>query len=58
MSTSPNTFDLSIIKKYAIPVSPISLPVLLHFFDGSTNAVISQEVDLSLHFSHPPQGTY
>ncbi|KIN98911.1 hypothetical protein M404DRAFT_30879 [Pisolithus tinctorius Marx 270] len=42
--------DPSIIKKYAIPVSSISPPILLHLFNGSTNAVISQEVDLSLHF--------
>ncbi|KIN97931.1 hypothetical protein M404DRAFT_31868 [Pisolithus tinctorius Marx 270] len=42
--------DPSIIKKYAIPVSSVSLPIPLHLFDGSTNAVISQEVDLSLHF--------
>ncbi|KIN98770.1 hypothetical protein M404DRAFT_31093 [Pisolithus tinctorius Marx 270] len=42
--------DPSVIKKYAIPVSSISLPIPLRLFDGSTNAVISQEVDLSLRF--------
>ncbi|KIN98938.1 hypothetical protein M404DRAFT_30906 [Pisolithus tinctorius Marx 270] len=42
--------DPSIIKKYAISVSSISPPIPLRLFDGSTNAVISQEVDLSLRF--------
>ncbi|KIN98633.1 hypothetical protein M404DRAFT_31129 [Pisolithus tinctorius Marx 270] len=42
--------DPSIIKKYSIPVSSVSLPIPLCLFDSSTNAVISQEVDLSLHF--------
>ncbi|KIN96416.1 hypothetical protein M404DRAFT_33302 [Pisolithus tinctorius Marx 270] len=42
--------DPSIVKKYSIPVSSVSLPIPLHLFDGSTNAVISQEVNLSLHF--------
>ncbi|KAI6010254.1 hypothetical protein PISMIDRAFT_117231 [Pisolithus microcarpus 441] len=42
--------DLSVVGKYSVPTKSVSPPIPLCLFDGSTNAVITQEVDLSVCF--------
>ncbi|KIK15996.1 hypothetical protein PISMIDRAFT_16095 [Pisolithus microcarpus 441] len=43
--------DPSVVSKYSVPTKSVSPPIPLRLFDGSTNAVITQEVDLSVRFS-------